>query len=286
MTEIQVNQNTPEWHAWRDDGIGASDSYAIMELSPWVTPFQLWQQKLGLLPRPKMNKSMERGRLYEDEARQAYEAEFLTQAPPKCFQHDAYPFLRASLDGLTPNDTIVEIKVPGTAGFSAQVFGVPDHYYCQIQHQLFVADKQKAHYWVYSPEQKRGLMTEVERNEEFISRLLEAECAFWDKVLTMEAPEISPRDYCQRSDPQWIVAAAEWKLDRDALKIAEENEKRSRHKVICLSGETNTEGGDVRCTFTYCKGRVDYSTIPELKSVDLDKYRKEPTKMWRLSCKE
>lgn len=41
--------------------------------------------------------------------------------------------------------------------------------------------------------------------------------------------------------------------------------------------------GSFSYAFIERKGSIDYSLIPELKSVDMEQYRKPPTLVWRLS---
>ena len=43
----QLHQNTPEWHRWRQLGIGASDAPVIMGDGAFKTPRMLWSIKTG-----------------------------------------------------------------------------------------------------------------------------------------------------------------------------------------------------------------------------------------------
>ena len=43
-----MDQNSPEWHEWRRKGIGSSDAPAVMKVSPWMTPYMLWEIKRGV----------------------------------------------------------------------------------------------------------------------------------------------------------------------------------------------------------------------------------------------
>lgn len=42
--------NSPEWHALRRQGIGASEIAAVVGLSPFESPFSLWHRKKGNIP--------------------------------------------------------------------------------------------------------------------------------------------------------------------------------------------------------------------------------------------
>lgn len=45
---IKLQHNTPEWLAFRKNGIGASDASAVLGMSNWVTNIELWEEKVGL----------------------------------------------------------------------------------------------------------------------------------------------------------------------------------------------------------------------------------------------
>lgn len=49
-----------------------------------------------------------------------------------------------------------------------------------------------------------------------------------------------------------------------------------------MDGQSNTKGAGVRICRMVSKGNVDYKAIPELKNVDLKKYRKAPIEPWQL----
>ena len=42
-----MEQKSEEWLDWRKKGIGSSDAPIIMGVSPWKTPFELWEEKTG-----------------------------------------------------------------------------------------------------------------------------------------------------------------------------------------------------------------------------------------------
>jgi len=43
----RLQQNTPEWHRWRQQGLGASDAPVIMGEAAFKTPRMLWSIKTG-----------------------------------------------------------------------------------------------------------------------------------------------------------------------------------------------------------------------------------------------
>ena len=49
MNIVRMLQGSPEWHEHRRKYRNASETAVVLKLSPWLTPYQLWQQKLGLI---------------------------------------------------------------------------------------------------------------------------------------------------------------------------------------------------------------------------------------------
>ena len=88
------------------------------------------------------------------------------------------------MDGLSVDGKmVVEIKC-GNSVYrrTAESGQVPDYYYGQLQHALAVTGLAAIDFWCYLPDCPELLVT-VERNDDYINRLLEAEYLFWQKVL-------------------------------------------------------------------------------------------------------
>ena len=68
-----MQQNTEEWLEFRRDKIGASDAPIIMGKSPWKTPHQLWEEKIGVRTSSYETAAMRRGKDLESEARKHFE---------------------------------------------------------------------------------------------------------------------------------------------------------------------------------------------------------------------
>lgn len=71
---VQLVQGSAEWLAYRRSVRNASESAALLGLSPWMTPYQLWRVKTGRFE-PPVTQAMQRGTELEPLARQAYEAQ-------------------------------------------------------------------------------------------------------------------------------------------------------------------------------------------------------------------
>ncbi len=109
----RLQQNTAEWHRWRQQGLGASDAPVIMGEAAFKTPRMLWSIKTGRTQEDAAGPAARRGRELERLARQVYEQEVGIQMEPLCLVHDQLEWMRASLDGLSfDGSTVLEIKCP------------------------------------------------------------------------------------------------------------------------------------------------------------------------------
>ena len=144
----RLHQNTPEWHRWRRQGIGASDAPVIMGETPFKTPRTLWSIKTGRMREDPAGPAARRGRELEWFARRAYERQTGIQMEPLCLVHEELEWMRASLDGLSfDGSTLLEIKCPLSLRdrTSAQEGRIPYQYRAQLQHQLEVSGAEQAH---------------------------------------------------------------------------------------------------------------------------------------------
>lgn len=152
-TEEELPQGSEEWLAWRrgegESGteltIGGSETAALMYMSPWTLPQDLYKQKLGLVEKTfsdSARKAMAHGTAMEPFARAAYETTFETKARQLCAIHPEYPWMRTSLDGITEDNRVVlEIKSPSSLErHIKQTMGnvIPAYRYPQLQWQLAV----------------------------------------------------------------------------------------------------------------------------------------------------
>lgn len=276
-------QQTEEWHEFRSRHIGSSDAPKIMGVSPWGTPYQLWAEKLGLQRQPEKTYAMQRGLTLEDEARECFIADLDMIVLPQVVVHPEYEWMMASLDGMNIECThIVEIKCAGKEDHELACSGImPPKYFPQVQHQLAVTGLDMAYYFSYDGD--RGVNLEIHRDDEYIKKLIEKEFIFWNQLQNLEAPPLTEKDYTHHTDDVWAAAVGEYLLDNQVLKKAEEKLKRSKEQLISMSAGKNSTGGGVQVTHVVRKGSIDYSAVPELFGLDLEKWRKPPTEYVRIT---
>lgn len=182
-TIVDLQQDTPAWLAWRSQGIGASDAPAILGENPWKNASLLLEEKCETLEKCS-NNAMTRGTELEPEARRLYEAKVGVRMVPACLQSVRFEWLRASVDGLAVDGSaVVEIKCGERVhrdSFTSQT--VPDYYFGQLQHILAVTDLQSIDFWCYLPNRSE-VHLRLARDDGYISRLLDVEHLFWQRVL-------------------------------------------------------------------------------------------------------
>ena len=178
---VQLVQGSEAWQAHRRGLRNASETPAVLGLSPWVTPYQLWLLKTGRAEQA-VNTAMHRGTALEPLARHAYEVETGLVMQPLVLQDGLYS---ASLDGMTlAGDLIVEIKCPYKGAASAlwqSVEGgeVPVYYAAQVQHQLMVSGAAVARFWVWDAYGRAGLLVDVLPDKAAHERIRRAWDGWW-----------------------------------------------------------------------------------------------------------
>ena len=272
---LKLVQGTAEWLAHRNHCRNASESAVVMGLSPWQTPYQLWELRTGRRETSAPTVAMQHGTAMEPLARAAYEVQTGLIMQPLVMQDGHYS---ASLDGMTlDGERIVEIKCPykgqASALWQSVATGtVPEHYRIQIQHQLMVCDAVIADLFVFDGQE--GLLVEITRDE----ACMHAIRAAWDRFQTCldtdTPPPLTDRDTVERRDPEWRSAAKAFTEAKAVLEAASVKLDEARQALIGLTRHACEKGDGVTVVKVFKQGSVDYKKVPELKGVDLDRYRK------------
>lgn len=256
MNVAQLVQGSIQWHEHRRSHRNASETAAVIGVSPWCTPYQLWQQKLGLVE-PEVTQAMLRGTQVEPAARAAYEAKTGLVMMPLVLVDGDYS---ASLDGITLDGfRIVEIKVPFKGRDSALWQSVsegdlPEHYRWQVQHQLMVAGAEVADVWVFDGTE--GILREVTPDPRAWPRIHAAWDEFMRFVATSQAPPLTDRDTRVREDPEWLEAAAAY------LELRTQHEKLggryedAKAKLVCLASHPSESANGVSVTRYWKRGPI------------------------------
>jgi putative phage-type endonuclease len=180
---LSIEQGSPEWLSLRKTKITATDAPIIMGANPWKNKRQLFEEKLSPFILDTKNQKMQRGIDLEPIARNFFIFMKSVNVFPQVLVKE---WAMASLDGLSKcGNYMVEIKCPGTHAHSQAVNGIiPEYYFPQLQHQLFVADLDKMFYLSFDGEE--GIIIEVKRDDSYIMRMIEEERKFFDCLIKQE----------------------------------------------------------------------------------------------------
>lgn len=238
-----------EWLAARRQGIGASEAPAVLGVSPYQTPLQLYAEKLGLVePDPRASEAIEWGLMLQPVIVGRYR--YVTGRPT--FDVPAYtlrrsreqPFMLASLDALTdlaPDVHRVPLEIKNVGGYKASEWEDEPPIWVQVQAQWQMAV-------VGAPAASIGALiggnrfvwADLDRNERFIAAMIERCRDFWARLLSKEPPAVdgseATRDLLRtlypRDTPGLVVnlpgEAVEWDQQ---LAVAKEA-KRTAEAVI------------------------------------------------------
>jgi putative phage-type endonuclease len=255
----------------------ASETPAVMGCSPWFpkSHIQLARVKRGL-DAVFETRAMAYGTANEARARAKLEQLTDLVFEPAVAVDGDYS---ASLDGRTfDGETILEVKCPAS-GEKSSLFdaSLPMNYLLQVQHQLMVSKAKKCLFFVWTPHTHR--LVEITPNETLQQNIRDAWDAFWP-LMSVPEEELAVKEIAERSDSDWFLAVEAYNTARQARVLAEEQEATARNRLIELADGMDSQGYGVRVASATRAGNVNYKAIPELKGVDLDKYRAPPTPYW------
>lgn len=294
MLIANVIQGSDSWLTWRSEGITATDIPIIMGLSPYKTPYQLWQEKTGRLTPPDLsnNPNVQRGHRLEDEARQLAEETHNEVLLPICGICEANPILRASLDGLSEDGIPYEFKAPSQKifeeltelGTSSPTYRL---YEMQVKAQCTVAQANHAVLLFYR-EDGDTLEFDVTCTQHEREYILEAAERFWDAVQSDTAPPLDAdrdvyladlSDESVRQSDAWLRINSEIKAMEAQIKTLKASQKMIVESLLSDMGDfCHGQFGRVKVTTFTKRGTIDYPKLMAEKGIsdaEMDRYRKD-----------
>ena len=182
-----------EWLAVRRGYIGGSDAGAIIGMNPYNSAFSVWAEKTGQVPEFGGNISTRTGNLLEDFVAHLFMEETGKRVQRCNFTlvNEAYPFACANIDReVLGEDALLEIKTTNSF-VNVKKFRTgeyPEAWYAQMTHYLAVTGCRKIYLAVLS-ECRDFRIFELERDEDEITALMDAERDFWNTyVLPKKTP--------------------------------------------------------------------------------------------------
>ena len=201
--------------------LGGSDVAAILGVSPWTTPFMLYQKKTGAYVEeitPTKRRILERGARWEPIVLEMLVDELTDRghdvevvATGQRYQDPEFPFLAAEIDAeLIVDGEPVNGEMKTAGYFAAGAWGeydsneVPIYYLAQVMHGLMIQPRRRAVVAAVTGFDERPMIRWVERDDDTIAAIRAREVEFWERIQRFDPP-----------DPE-TLADVSWAYPKDA----------------------------------------------------------------------
>src|SRR3990167_6104500 len=215
----------------RQNYIGASESAAVLGLSRWSTPLQIWCEKTGQLPPKEVDsEAAELGNELEDYVARRFmrKTGLKVHRVNETLYHKKYPFIACHVDRrIVGAKEILQCKT--ASGWKAKEWDgeeIPREYIIQEHHELAVTGAERAHVAVLIGNQDFKIKV-VERDEAVIADVVKREVHFWKTFIEPKVMPMSMTSHDKGTLDELFPVADEKKeiaLGDDALKIIEQLE--------------------------------------------------------------
>lgn len=186
-----------DWLAERRKGIGGSDAAGIIGLNSYTTPYSIWADKTGRVPPKEDNEAMRQGRDFEEYVAKRWE-EKTGKKVRRCnfiIRNSEYPFAHANIDrDVVGENAGLECKTTSVMNLKKFKNGsYPENYYVQCVHYMAITGAERWYLGVLVLGQ--GFYDFViERDEDEIKALMQAEAEFWTHVENDTPPDFTGLD--------------------------------------------------------------------------------------------
>lgn len=278
-------QRSKEWFQKRKSRITGSIAGACLGLNPWMTK----QDAMRTLVRDALNAerdftgniATEYGVRNEDHATKCLEIDHDLEVKETGF-HAYEDWLGASPDGLIGEDTVLEIKTPYGLrnGGEFKTLKEQPYYYAQVQLEMLCTGRIKAIFYQWAPHAQK--IEYIDLDHEWLSINLPKLRVFHQQFLNeLKNPKkyLEPKVKTMKDDLFKELVEERKELLEHAKRL---KEVESQIKQFAEDEGTSIEGYGVKVIHVTRKGSVDYKSIPELKNVDLEAYRKPPSEYWSI----
>lgn len=293
-----------EWLDWRRQGVTGTDVAAIFSMSQYKSPYQCYQDKLGLLPEIDDNNRMRFGRDFEDTVAKWFSEDmgFKVQNRYGIYQSAMYPWMLANIDRwIVGEKAILECKTAFYM-FQKDKWGpsgsdeVPDEHLFQVYHYMIVFGVRTAHLAVVFTDTKEARYYKFELNEDLAEQIIDGTREFWfDHVLAKVEPELEtmedviskyPKDTKASlvADEDTLADCIEHERLRQASKNIADRQEELKIKIGKVIGEHREllvdKEGKALAAFATAKPRtfINKNTLMKIapEAYETSKYLSEP----------
>lgn len=283
MKSINLIQQSPEWHAFRANGVGASDIPSIaMVRGAFKNKNEILQEKLGFAKEISGYQSdlFAKGNAWEIEVRDKINAQTEYAFTPAVIVAGHNDRFFASLDGIdVSKELILEIKhVNAKMTFDSYCEKAPAHYFAQVQWQMMCAGYATALLaFVYEGDVKVQAINADKAYQAFLEDLAIKFLIELDSIKAGTA--VSPIQQLPPAKAANILNMITiQKRIKEELKKVDDTIDAMAEQLLTEFKATRLENEFVTIAWQERVGNVNYKSIPELKTVDLEQYRGKGTR--------
>lgn len=191
-------ESREEWLQLRRQYIGGADAAAVCGLNEFQSPYGLWAEKTGKVPEFTGNLRTDFGAFAEDFIAKRFEQETGKKVRRNNYSliNTDFPWGICDLDReIVGESALLECKCVNELALKHYANGdYPARFYTQCMHYLAITQYDKAYLAVLIGTGRDFRIFEIERNEEEISALMEAEKQFYEWMVSGEEPPANPVD--------------------------------------------------------------------------------------------
>lgn len=181
-----------EWLQIRRGYIGGSEAGAVLGLDDYASPYSVWAEKTGRTPGFEGNVTTRVGIYLEELVARMWceDTGKKVRRKNRVLVNEDYPFACADVDRLVVGERAgLEIKTTNSFPVMKSLRGgdFPARWYCQCVHYLAVTGLERWYLAVLVNCRELQTFT-LERDEEEIAALMQAERAFWDGHVKADVP--------------------------------------------------------------------------------------------------
>lgn len=211
--EIPADPTDPAWIEARRTFIGASDAPAVLGISPWATPLDVWADKLNVGTRFAGNLATDMGHALEDMIAREWlrlHPGWTMKDPKLTIRHPVHSHIAASMDReVYPPESVydeggtaarcfqlVECKYVGPTTAWQWANGVPVYVQAQAQVQMAVTGARRCHVAALIVDYGPKFYTQViERDDAVIDEIIGRLNTFWQQHIEQgERPDTDGMD--------------------------------------------------------------------------------------------
>ncbi len=286
---IDLEQGSKPWLDFRLNKIGGSDIASICSLKgAYKTRANLLKEKItGNIAEVNeyTQKIFDEGHDWEIKVRDSVNESMKENFTPLVIQHSTINEFFVSLDGLSEDKTTcLEIKSTRKKEFlnlmSRQI--CPPIWEYQIQWAMYISQTFKAILAVVNSDTGDVTINEIKRDDELLEFILDRANEFRNEMLTpIDNREITlDQDETMKyiSESKRVIKEYQTLID-----IEEDKIKAMADKIMKDFKANKIEAHGVSIEWQERKGAINYADIPELKNVNLEKYRKKSSRHIKIS---